>query len=175
MNSHDTTHGPPDGLRTFDDDEARLPLEKGTLREVAHLAAERALVVASARYRLLNAALRARSEGVEAMDLVRLMALGQYRLLRDDAGLLVIDDDGKPQRDYMSFRHISTELERLTGEDISHETLRRWWARVWPGEPVPELSFRQATQQAALRLKRRHAANQPDGGVPEVVFIPPTT
>lgn len=181
MNSNDNTHGPPDDPRTFDDDEVRLPFRQGTIQEVAHLAAERALMLASPGYRLLTAELRARGEGIEAMDLVMLMATGRYRQLRNPDNTLAVDEQGEPQADYMSFRTISAELHRLTGEDVSHETLRRWWARVWPTVPVPDLSFRQATRQAATRLRNRRTPVPPPvgpdvpgaPGIPGVVFMPP--
>lgn len=168
----DNTHGPP-----VDDDAARKPLTYGVPRDNAHLAQQRAMMLGSPGYRLLTAALRSRGEPIDPLDLVATMANGGYRWLRDADQAVVCDEGGDRRDDFMSFRVISAELHRLTREHVSHETLRRWWARIWPDVPVPEHAFRQANAQAADRLRGRNAEAQPEPSaatVPPAVFIPPS-
>jgi hypothetical protein len=141
------THGPPTNGLSFDrpltDDEVRLPYDPPGIVDLQPLVERRRLITGSDRYLLLAQQLRD-----DPMNVIRRMLEGRYRLKRRRSGKLWVED-GQGVTEHMSMRQAADELRRITGEDVTYETLRRWWARVWPESPPPEVA------------------------VPPVVFTPP--
>jgi len=173
MQTTDTTHdpSPPEPSKPLGDDDVLIPRAAAEPRTVAALIAHRSHLTASPMYRLVAAGLSARFGPTEPMDLVKAMADGRYRWRHRD-GAFVTDSDGERCPDHMSFRAIATELERLTGETVTYETLRRWWGRVWPGTSIPDAPARQAAAEAGDRLRSNRRAYGPEV-VPPVTFLPP--
>jgi len=135
---------------------------------------------------------RTQLRGDEPIELIRLMKTGGYRFKskRGKPGVLVVRR-GEPVADWMSFRQIAPELERLTGVPVTYETVRRWWEAAYPdGDPSPvpgavpptpnrrQLKRRQPAASAqhtrdirAATEKARSGATNPD--VPAAAFLPP--
>lgn len=190
----DNTHDPPAGFpptdRPLGDDEVLIPRAVRGRQAVEALTTERARLTMSPGYRLLAAALTEQLGPTEPLELIRDMAGGQYRWRRRD-GFLLLDEHDRPLRDHMSFRAIATELERLTGEVVTYETLRRWWGRVWPGTSIPDGPARQAAEDAGARLRDRVRVpvdtarvgaaraeavdRQSNTDIPPAAFLPPLT
>lgn len=146
MNStHDTDgHGPPvdtslpaDVSPTMPlgvplgDDAVVIPAPLVTVADVERTVQHRRTATGSDRYLLLAQGLRD-----DPMNVVRRMTEGRYRYKRRRNGTLWVEF-GVPVPEEMSLRQAATELERLTGETVTHETLRRWWERIWPDSPEP--------------------------------------
>lgn len=187
-NTHDPPAGTPPTDRLLGDDEVLIARPVRNRLAVEQLTAERAHLTASLGYRLLARALTEQLGPTEPLELVRDMANGRYRWRRRD-GFLMLDEHGQPLPDRMSFRAIATELERLTGEVVTYETLRRWWGRVWEGTSIPDGPARQAAEDAGARLRERvrvpadtarvgaaraeAADRQSNADVPPAAFLPP--
>ncbi len=73
----------------------------------------------------------------EPLEWIRLMKHGGYRYKckRGYPGVLVLDREGNPVPERMSFRQIAPILSALSGVMVTYETVRRWWEAVFPGEP----------------------------------------
>jgi len=168
MQTTDTTHDPSPPQPG--DDAALIPRPPGDPHTVATLTTERAHLTASPMYRLVAQALSARFGPTEPMELVKAMADGQYRWRHRDGAFIL--DHGERCPDHMSFRAIAVELERLTGESVTYETLRRWWGRVWPGTSIPDGPARQAAAEAGDRLRSNRRGHELEP-VPPVTFLPP--
>lgn len=184
-----TNHDPPGAQQVkpgipLTDDQVRMPRSERSpdLPNAWSVARTRAAQLASQSYRLLYAALLDIAHlDVDPLDLVADMANGRYRWRRRRDGSAEVDTDGQPVPEEMSFRAISEELARLTGEDVSHETLRRWWLKMWPDRPLPN----QVTHAArawrnepkpdlqVTRAQRQAAAAQSNPDVPPATFHAP--
>jgi hypothetical protein len=117
----DNAHDPPAGPRNYQP-EPPIPSEAlAPLRGPGH-----------EKYALMTARLNA-----EPLEVVRTMKHGGFRFKskRGYPGVLVLDRDGNPVPDRMSFRQIAPILSASTGVEVTYETVRRWWEAVFPGEP----------------------------------------
>lgn len=92
---------------------------------------------------------------------------------------------------FVAFRLIAPELTRLTGVQVTYETLRRWWELAWPnGHPAEVLAERNGPGDLArvARMARQvkpisiypltthggTAMPQPAvGAIPAAEFLPP--
>jgi hypothetical protein len=142
-------HDPPAGApspRPLSDDEVLIARRPVLAADAKVTVEQRRRITASDRYVTLFGRL-----GEDPMNLVRDMAEGRYRFKRRRDLTLWTDEHDQPVPERMSMRKAAAELERITGEAITYETLRRWWIQIWPGESPPD------TQRA----------------IPEAVFIAP--
>lgn len=117
----DNAHDPPAGPRDYQP-EPPIPNEAlAPLRGPGH-----------EKYALMTARLHA-----EPLEVIRTMKHGGYRFKsrRGQPGVLVLNRDGDPVPDRMSFRQIAPILSAMTGVEVTYETVRRWWEAVFPGEP----------------------------------------
>lgn len=145
----DNAHDPPVSPRDYQP-EPPIPRELlGPLRGPGH-----------EKYALMLARL-----GAEPLEVIRTMKHGGYRFKsrRGYPGVLVLNRDGDPVPDRMSFRQIAPILSAMTGVEVTYETVRRWWEAVFPGEPdeapeeYPPPTPVPATATAATRSARRSA------------------
>lgn len=83
------------------------------------------------------ALMRNQLKGAEPLELIRTMKHGGYRFKckRGYPGVLVLDKQGNPVPERMSFRQIAPILSTMSGVQVTYETVRRWWEAVFPGEP----------------------------------------
>lgn len=129
------------------------------------------------RYQLMRERL-----GYEPMILIYQMRTGGYRSRIHADGATVLDQDGLPVPDRMSFRDIAPELLALTGIEVTYETVRRWWDLYYPGDTSPARRRRQSRRRtpavAAVDDAALEAAMAAAGGtnpaVPRAAFLPPT-
>jgi hypothetical protein len=129
------------------------------------------------KYSLMKARLNA-----EPLEVIRTMKHGghRYKSKRGYPGVLVLDRDGNPVPDRMSFRQIAPILAALTGVEVTYETIRRWWEDVFPDEadeleetlnpdemnPPTPAALREASEiivRAAARKPRTRPAVPPVG------------
>jgi hypothetical protein len=159
------THGPPRATAggmpvgvPLDDDAVIVPRELAPIAETERTVEHRRVATASDRYLLLAQRLRD-----DPMNVLRRMLMGEYRYKRRRNGQLWLDRD-QPVMEVMSLRQAAVELERLTGENVTYETLRRWWLRIWPLTPIPDGS-----------TPAEPPAPEPPAapGVPGLIFMPP--
>jgi len=134
------THDPPS--RALSDDEVLIARPPTSVAEVRRTVEHRRAILGSDRYLLL-----AQKLADDPMNVVRRMAQGEYRFKRRRDRTRWLDGDGRQVVEFMSLRQAAAELKRLTGEDVTYETLRRWWMKIWPDEPdpgtVPAVEFRE--------------------------------
>lgn len=158
-----TTHDPPAAAGAATPSSAAIP---------AHLLAvfnEQGFE----KYQLLRERL-----GEEPMQRIYDMVTGSYRnkRRRNDDPIMA---DGEPVPDYMSFRKVAQELERVAEVAISYETVRRWWYQVWPEDRaigVGDGGYEIATRiQARLHAAQAEAAaRHTNDTVPPAAFLEPS-
>lgn len=84
--------------------------------------------------------MRERLGGQEPLKFIAVMRRGGYRYKskRGAPGVLVLDRDGSPVPDLMSFRQIAPIMEKWSGVPVTYETVRRWWEIAFPDEQPEE-------------------------------------
>lgn len=160
----DVSQTMPPGV-PLSDDAVVIPAPLVTVADIERTVQHRRTATGSDRYLLLAQGLRD-----DPMNVVRRMTSGRYRYKRR-RNLTLWVEHGAPVPELMSLRQAAAELERLTGEAVTHETLRRWWERIWPGEePAPE-----GAKWVQQGRDQRDAMTQPDGPgeIPPATFLPP--
>jgi len=141
--AHDPPAAETPGPRPMSDDEVLIARRPVMAAEAKETVEQRRRITASDRYVILF-----RRLGEDPMNVVRDMAEGRYRFKRRRDLTLWTDEHGQPVPERMSMRKAAAELERITHETITYETLRRWWMQIWPGvsppdtqRPIPEALF----------------------------------
>jgi hypothetical protein len=148
--------------RPLTDDEVIIPRPAAVVADVARTVEHRRTATASNLYLIIAQRLHD-----DPLNITRAMLQGRYRLKRRRSRFLWLDiETRQPVPELMSLRQAAEELRRLTGEDISHETLRRWWKRVWPDEDPDRLGDLDAARREA-------AERQSNPSVPPAVFADP--